>query len=84
MDNVEELKKRKEQLQLEREVARLERDKRIASKTQNWSWGWVAPVGLIGITLTIVGFANLNDAGIVAIFLGLPGVVAFGLKAMKS
>lgn len=55
--NIEELKKRKEQLLLEQEVARLERKQNIG-KAGGWAWWWVAPLALLGAFLLLVGIGE--------------------------
>ncbi len=48
MSDLEELKKRKEQLLLEQEVAKLERKQKFDAMGK-WNWGWVAPLSVIGL-----------------------------------
>jgi hypothetical protein len=54
MSNLEELKNRKEQLLLEQEVARLERNKQLGT-AGNWSWWWVGPLAVVGAFLLMAG-----------------------------
>lgn len=62
MANIDDLRKRKEELELQRDIARLEREARVAQnvsdgmqevgakvdKIAKWSWYWVFPVTLLG------------------------------------
>lgn len=76
MTQLEELKRRKEQLILEQEVARLERKQQM-SRAGNWNWWWVAPVSAIGAFLLLLGLAEGHP---VPILLGLAGMTPVGLK----
>lgn len=76
LNNIEELKRRKEQLLLEEEVARLERKKSLR-KAAGWSWAWVAPLTLLGAYLLIGGAVEGKGAPI------LFSVFALAPVAMK-
>jgi hypothetical protein len=76
MTELEALKRRKEQLLLEQEVARLERKQQM-SKAGNWSWWWVAPVSGFGAFLFIAG---LNGGEPAPVIIGLAGIALAGLK----
>ena len=76
LSNIEELKKRKEQLLLEQEVARLER-KQNMSKASAWSWKWVAPLTLIAAFFVLGGLGEGEAAPVV---LGLVGLVPVAMK----
>lgn len=70
MADLEELKRRKEQLELERDIARLEREARVGQavsggvdrvservdKIAKWSWMWVVPVTLLAVFAVILAF----------------------------
>lgn len=75
--NIEELKKRKEQLLLEQEVARLERKQNLA-KSGDWAWWWVAALALVGAFLLLLG---VKDGG--APVLLLPALLALAPIVMK-
>jgi hypothetical protein len=64
MDDLEELKKRKERLLLERDVARLERNERWAEVASRWSWLWVGPLGLLGSAMLLLVLAGSSEYGI--------------------
>lgn len=67
MADIEELKRRKEQLELERDIARLEREARVGQavsvgvdkvservdKIAKWSWMWVVPVTILAVLAVI-------------------------------
>lgn len=70
MSELDDLKKRKEELLLREEVARLERKARLG-KTGGWSWWWVAPLGLLGAFFLVVGLDTAHPVPIVAAMIGL-------------
>lgn len=76
LSNIEELKKRKEQLLLEQEVARLERKQNLG-KSADWSWKWVAPMTAVGAYAFIGGMAEGNGAAIV---IGLGALTPVAMK----
>ena len=76
LSNIEELKKRKERLLLEQEVARLERNQNLG-KAGGWSWIWVAPLTLIAAFFVLVGLVEGEAAAVV---LGLVGLVPVAMK----
>lgn len=75
--NIEELKKRKEQLLLEQEVARLERKQNLGKAADGWSWKWVAPLTAVATYFFLGGLA---EGAAFPIFLGLGGLVPVALK----
>jgi len=76
LSNLETLRQRKEQLQLEQEVAKLERQQALG-KVGAWAWWWVAPMAAAGGLLLIVG-ADGGEAS--AAVLGLMLIVPLVLK----
>jgi len=76
LSNIEELKKRKEQLLLEQEVARLER-KQNMGRAGGWSWMWVAPLTIISALCLFDGLGTGQAAPVV---LGLVGLVPVAMK----
>ncbi len=74
MDDLNELKRRKEQLELERDIARLEREARIgqavtervdgigakADRITKWSWAWVGPLTAVGLWCMAMGTLDKN------------------------
>lgn len=65
MSDLEELRRRKEELELQRQIARLERREQIGSaaervkdRTARWSWWVVGPLTFIGGIFTLHGFGN--------------------------
>lgn len=76
LDNIEELKKRKEKLLLEQEVARLERKQNLG-KSAGWSWVWVGPLALVGAFLLMVG---LDEGEPVPIVLALFALTPVAMK----
>lgn len=76
LSNIEELKKRREQLLLEQEVARLERKQKLG-KAGGWSWIWVAPLTIVAAFFVLVGLVEGEAA---ALTLGLVGLVPVTMK----
>ena len=76
MDDLEKLKKHKERLELERDIARLEREARLGQavsesvhnvsanveRASKWSLIWVVPVTLFGLFFLFLA-ANKDSAG---------------------
>jgi hypothetical protein len=54
MHEVEDLRKRRDFLELERDIAQLERRARIKKMVSGWSWLWVAPLSL-GAAVSLIG-----------------------------
>jgi hypothetical protein len=73
LSNIEELKKRKERLLLEQEVARLERKQNLG-KAAGWSWAWVAPLALVGAGFLVVGLEEGEPVPIVLALFALAPV----------
>lgn len=63
MTDLEDLKKRKERLLLEQEIANLERKQRLGNVAGKWSWKWVAPLGLFGIFALASSLIQLDGGG---------------------
>ena len=82
MTELEELTRRKEQLLLERTIAKLERRQRFESRANAWSWWWVAPVFAVGLFFLFLGLSGEGNQGEtnVAYVLGLAGVAPLGFK----
>lgn len=74
MSNLDELKKRKEQLLLEQEVAKLERKQQLGT-AGNWSWWWVGPLAAVGAFLFLVGLDKKDAVPIAMAFFALIPVV---------
>lgn len=74
--DLDELKKRKERLLLEQEVARLERKQQLR-RAGNWRWWWVAPLGALGALSFLDGISTGYP---VPVLLGLVGMIPVGLK----
>ena len=87
MSDLEELKKRKEELMLEREVAKLERRKRLDHAASRWSWFWVAPLALVGGFLILLGLGEIHRIArdgevLVVLVLGAVAVIPLVLKLL--
>jgi hypothetical protein len=67
-DELEALKRRREKLLLEREVASLEKKQQVTNKAGKWSWWWVGPLSAAGAYCVLGGLAE-----------GTPAAVVFGL-----
>ena len=88
VDAIEELEKRKKELQLRHDIAKLERGARIrdasssmSAKSSSWNWWWVAPLGILGLVWAVAGAAS--DGKQLAIIPGLLCVVPFLLKVLN-
>ncbi|WP_321289274.1 hypothetical protein [Alcaligenes phenolicus] len=68
--DIEDLKKRKEQLLLEKQIASLERHKQLR-KAGEWSWKWVAPLALLGAWLLIAAADERSPAILIIALLAL-------------
>jgi hypothetical protein len=66
--DLEELKKQKEYLLLQREIAQLEGKSSLGNRVNRWSWKWVAPLGLVG-AFSLLIFMDSPSApfGVIAI-----------------
>jgi hypothetical protein len=87
MSELEDLKERKEQLLLEREVAKLERRKRFDHMASRWSWYWVAPLALIGAVFIVMGIDDINrivytGEPLIILILGFGGVTPLIFKLL--
>ena len=72
MTELDTLKKRKEQLILERDIAALERKSNRELALSKLRWKWVAPLALLGIVWGVLGLAmNLQDTPIAIINVSL-------------
>jgi hypothetical protein len=88
--DLEELKKQKEYLLLQREIAQLEGKSSLGNRVNRWSWKWVAPLGLMAafglfVCLTFSPYdwqQNTLDCGLVAIF-SLVAICPTVLKIFK-
>jgi hypothetical protein len=70
---IEELKKRKEELELKRDIAKLERRELHEQKLESvskWSWKWVGPLTVAGLYFLVGGIAEWPGKG-VAVPIGL-------------
>ncbi len=76
MSDLEQLKKRKEQLLLEQEIAQLERKQQL-SKSGDWNWWWVGLLAAAGAFLLIVG---LGEKEVVPVVLSLFALAPVALK----
>lgn len=88
MSDLEQLKKRKEELMLEREVAKLERRKRLDKAAARWSWFWVAPLALVGGVLILLGLGEIHRIArsgevLVILVLGTIGVIPLVFKLLS-
>ena len=80
MSDIEELQKRKEQLLLERDITQLQRNKRLTTTFQGWSWLWVAPLSCFSVFMLVMGLSELNRNGIVGIALAAVTITPLVLK----
>lgn len=94
MSDLEELRKIKEKLELERDIANLKRKIQTAQAIENgidtvsqkakissrWRWYWVAPLGIIGGLITIVALTGRGSDDWTGIFLGIPALTPAILK----
>lgn len=60
MDAIEELEKRKKELELRRDIARLEKEERRAGAYSRKNLLWVVPLALAGGIYFIIGLAEGN------------------------
>ena len=84
---IEELEKRKRELQLRHEIAQLERSERMrgasskwSSRAASWSWWWVGPLTLAALFWILIALAAPM---VPAIVLGIPFLVPVFLKGMN-
>ena len=77
MSDLEELKKRKEQLLLEKEVAKLERSKELNKRVNKFSWFWVGPVAIVGSLFFV---AAIEDENLIFVILGVLAFIPLLLK----
>lgn len=57
VDNFEELQRKKEYLELERQISKLERDKKINKVFNFLPWKVLIPIGLFGLLIFFIGIA---------------------------
>lgn len=62
MDDFEELKRRKEKLELEHDIARLERKAGFAKATAEWRWAWVGTLGILGVISLMTSVAKFDQS----------------------
>lgn len=82
MTDLEELKRNREKLVLERDIARLTRHKRIA----DWSYLWVAPIAIFGVVLFFSGVESpaLDSFPPALMFMGALLVAPLALKIFMN
>jgi hypothetical protein len=84
MTPIEELERRKQELQLRSDIAKLEREERLrasSSKIDSWSWKWVAPLSVVSLYFVLGG---VEDGKPGAIVVGLVLLVPLLLKVLRS
>ena len=84
MSELEELERKKKELQLRQEIAELERKERMRSASNNfaqWNWMWVAPLTIFGAFLFIVGIGNGEPAPVI---FGVLLLIPVGLKLFNG
>lgn len=79
MSDLEELKKRKEQLLLEQEVAHLERKQKFDA-TGRWSWKWVGPLAAVGLFFLAMGLDGSDSESRLALVLAFFVLIPVALK----
>lgn len=77
VDNFEELQRKKEYLELERQISKLERDKKINKVFNFLPWKVLIPFGLFGLLLLLAGI-DKKDIG--PIILGILILIPLALK----
>ena len=85
MTELETLKKRKEQLILERDIVALERNASRNVALSKWPWKWVIPLALVGAAWGVLGLAmNLRDpaVAIVNVSVGVIFAIPLFIKAI--
>lgn len=70
MAELDELEQRKKELELRRDIRRLERSERLSEHAPKWSWLWIAPLGLVGAVIILGGLID-GPIGITAVGLAL-------------
>lgn len=78
--SLEELKKQKEYLLLQLEIAKLEGKSNLGNRVDRWSWKWVAPLGLIASFFFIV---FISEGPYVMAILALVAICPAFLKILK-
>ncbi len=91
MADLENLKKRKEQLELERDIARLEREARVGhavsegvSNVTKWSWKWVAPLTALGLWWFLMGTFDMKQYQTILYIIGGVLLIPFVLKLLGN
>jgi|LSQX01.3.fsa_nt_gb hypothetical protein len=77
MSDLEELKKRKEQLLLENEIAKLERSKELNKRVSKFRWFWVVPVAIVG---SLFFFGAIDEEEPILAILGALAFIPLLLK----
>jgi glycerol-3-phosphate acyltransferase PlsY len=80
MSDLEELEKRKQELELRRDIANLEHKERtrvgrskLSGTITSWRWWWVGPLSILGVFWSIAGFdGGEPGAGVLGIIFTLP------------
>lgn len=85
MSELEDLRLRKEQLILERDIHRLEKRKNFQTSVQKWSWWWVAPLAVVGLYFLLFVFVFLGKGramdSFMALAISIPGITPLIMKA---
>ena len=84
MEDIESLRKRKEELLLRKQVERLEAAERRATKAKDYSWWWAGPLAAVGAWIAIAGTANLGDGGFIVALIGAGLMYPAGAKLMAK
>lgn len=53
MAGLDELEQHKKELELRRDIRRLERSERLSEVVPKWNWLWVAPLSLVGVVIIV-------------------------------
>lgn len=86
--NIEELKKQKEYLLLQREIAQLEGKSSLGNRVNRWSWKWVAPLGLLAAFVFMLSSSDVRysdgSGDYVIAILSLVAICPAFLKILKT
>ena len=82
MNQIEDLKERRERLLLEKEVRRLERGRKLEESAGGWSWWWVIALSLVSLYFILAGLSLLSESpgGLIVVLLALLGLLPLALK----